>query len=669
MERRLHAVWSDIFAPVPVSIEDDFFLELGGHSLRAAGLVSRLRREPAFRQISMLDLYRHPTIRQLAAHWDGRAADINGRLAEREGLEPFAAVPRWRHVLWALSQAASLPVIYVCFSLQLLIPYLTYAWLTNYYYSRLTAVTAALVLFLAMIPLMLGLAIAVKWIVLGREKPGRYPLWGWYYFRWWFVQRILNIAPIASLSGTPLLALYYRLLGARIGPNVYLGSGALEGLGLIEIGADSSIGYGAVLGSAYVERGWLKMDRIRVGTGCVIGGGSVVGAGAVLGDRAQLGELSLLPNRATIPPREIWAGSPATRIGTVEKPPGVRASLARRLGFGLAFAVLVFAVAVFSIAPILPGMALLSEIDTTTPGYHFLLLSPLLALSFVVFMCLEIAAVKWIVLGRLRAGRRALWSWFYVRWWLVNQLVELSLHVVKPLYATVYLAPWYRLLGVQVGKRAEISTASAISPDLLSIGEESFVADAVIHGAPRVADGEIILEETRLGRRAFIGNSALLPAGTRVGDNVLIGCLSVPPVDVGQSLQSNSSWFGTPALFLPQRQRAQQFDEGSTFRPRKHLIAQRYAIEFVRVILPLTVVVAINSLLISLVLGWKGGESAATETERVVAPVTETDRVPIPAPEAEPTPEPAPETKPIPPPIRNPEPPQLVQQEVPLPQQ
>ena len=28
-----------------------------------------------------------------------------------------------------------------------------------------------------------------KWLIIGRTKPGRYPLWGAYYFRWWLVQR------------------------------------------------------------------------------------------------------------------------------------------------------------------------------------------------------------------------------------------------------------------------------------------------------------------------------------------------------------------------------------------------------------------------------------------------------------------------------------------------
>jgi non-ribosomal peptide synthetase-like protein len=77
--------------------------------------------------------------------------------------------------------------------------------------------------------------------------------------------------------------------------------------------------------------------------------------------------------------------------------------------------------------------------------------------------------------------------------------------------------------------------------------------------------------------------------------------LSVPPADPDAALRPGSSWFGTPAVFLPRRQIAAQFGEGRTFQPRRRLILQRLAIEFVRVILPLTVVIALTSMMMSVV--------------------------------------------------------------------
>ena len=73
--------------------------------------------------------------------------------------------------------------------------------------------------------------------------------------------------------------------------------------------------------------------------------------------------------------------------------------------------------------------------------------------------------------------------------WLAEAKPHDTLDVIGPLYATLYLNPWYRLLGAKLGRRAEVSTASFISPDLLTVGEESFIADAVSLGAARVEGG------------------------------------------------------------------------------------------------------------------------------------------------------------------------------------
>lgn len=36
------------------------------------------------------------------------------------------------------------------------------------------------------------MCILLKWIVIGRQRPGTYSLWGWYYVRWWTVRAIFN---------------------------------------------------------------------------------------------------------------------------------------------------------------------------------------------------------------------------------------------------------------------------------------------------------------------------------------------------------------------------------------------------------------------------------------------------------------------------------------------
>ncbi|MBH9818774.1 hypothetical protein FE535_19935, partial [Clostridioides difficile] len=71
------------------------------------------------------------------------------------------------------------------------------------------------------------------------------------------------------------------------------------------------------------------------------------------------------------------------------------------------------------------------------------------------------------------------------RFWFVRQLGELALDLLHPIYATLYVRPWYQALGAKVGERAEISTATSVVPDLIEVGAESFIADGVVFGAPK----------------------------------------------------------------------------------------------------------------------------------------------------------------------------------------
>ena len=219
---------------------------------------------------------------------------------------------------------------------------------------------------------------------------------------------------------------------------------------------------------------------------------------------------------------------------------------------------------------------------------------------FVVLLCLEIALVKWLVLGRVKPGQYDLHSGFSVRKWFVDQLLELSLDVIGELYATIYLSPWYRLLGARLGRRAEVSTASFISPDLLRVDDEGFIADAVSLGAARVEDGRVTVAEVHVGRRAFVGNSALLPPGAIIGENGLIGCLSIPPISAPSARGAGTSWLGSPAIFLPQRQESHAFDEERTFSPSRKLRLERAVIEFFRVTLPSTFFIVLTSLMLSI---------------------------------------------------------------------
>jgi non-ribosomal peptide synthetase-like protein len=627
LERQLLAEWQAHFPGVPISPGDDFFLDLGGHSLLAARMVSRLRKTSAFSALSMLDVYQNPTITSLAARFELREkVGTDVQYAEPEttsSAEPMAAeqvraaIPFLRHFLCGTAQLVSLVFIMGFFALQWLAPYLTYTILIEEEFDVAAAIMCALASLILIYPVMLIIPIAMKWLLIGRYKRGAYPLWGAYYFRWWLVTTIETAVPVGYLCGTPLLNIYLRLMGARIGRNVHLDSDGFAIYDLLEIGDDSTINADSKLLGYTVEGGYLKLGRTAIGKRCFVGTRAAVRENAALEDDAALEDLSLLPRGSTIPRGETWSGSPARRVSAATNQSDTSASrqiqsgalnvdamgcrLPRlALGFLQGVGLLLFPVLV--VLPLFPGIVVMNHLNYIDPYYWYLFLSPLVGVSFVVLLCLEIAAVKWLLLGKVNPGRYRLNSLFYFRKWFVDQTMDLSLDILGPLYASIYLSPWYKLLGARIGRGAEISTASFISPDLLSIGEESFIADSVSLGAPRVQGGFMKLGHNQIGRRSFIGNSAMLPPDTVIGDSVLIGCLSAPPVKPADALREDSAWLGSPAMFLPQRQSSAGFGEAATFNPPARLRALRAAVEFIRVIAPSTGFIMLLSLMFSALL-------------------------------------------------------------------
>ncbi|WFE35332.1 amino acid adenylation domain-containing protein [Micromonospora sp. WMMD975] len=70
-EALIAGIWRDVLGRDTVGVADNFF-DIGGHSMALAAVHARLV-EATGRSITMLDLFRHPTVRALAASLDGAA--------------------------------------------------------------------------------------------------------------------------------------------------------------------------------------------------------------------------------------------------------------------------------------------------------------------------------------------------------------------------------------------------------------------------------------------------------------------------------------------------------------------------------------------------------------------------------------------------------------------
>ena len=60
-------------------------------------------------------------------------------------------------------------------------------------------------------------------------------------------------------------------------------------------------------------------------------------------------------------------------------------------------------------------MILMNYLNYEDDYYSYLIIAPMVALSFVVLLCSEIAIIKWLLLGRVRPGAFPLHSFSYFR--------------------------------------------------------------------------------------------------------------------------------------------------------------------------------------------------------------------------------------------------------------
>jgi non-ribosomal peptide synthetase-like protein len=593
LEQKIHAIWKGIFKTEEISIDDDFFQDLRGYSLLAAQLISRLRLEHGI-EVALRDVYSHPTIARLATHIRLQVAS-----EERSDLARAAPSDRTRHegrkpapaherVCCVILQTLTTPLLYGLLTAPLILSASLLFRMSEGSLGELPGIALLVAIVLFWYPLGLVLSIAFKWLVVGRYRAEAYPLWSLKYYRFWLVNRIQQLSGVGLLSGTPVMGLYYRLMGAKVGPRSILDTPFCSAFDLVHIGDDSCVGSETHLLGYRIESGQLHFGRVDIGHRCFVGIHSVLGLDVCMQDDSRLGDLSLLADGERLEQGTSHRGSPA-EPGPVPVPALEDIELRRHpVAFGLLHLLLIELLGLFLLSTLAPGLALVIG-AFTLHGNAVGMVAVLGAVPLsVICFCLFAAALKAIVLPRAGPGTHRIESWYFVRKWFIDALMALSRGYMRPLYTTIYLPSWLRSLGARVGRRAEISTVSQVSPELIDISDESFFADGSIIGGRHFHRGMVEFSRNRIGRRSFIGNNAILPIGKEVGENCLIGVLSVPPQE-HERTPDGSEWLGSPSFPLPFRRKVEGFDSKVIYTPTRALYAQRLWIDAIRILIPFAI--------------------------------------------------------------------------------
>lgn len=621
LERRIAEAWQQTFRLPEISVESDFFLDLGGHSLLAAQTVTRMRESTGATFLSVRDVYEHRTVIGIANHIRrvapecAEACPSEGVSAEEgadaAGPTPSEAAFKAVHPLVRWTTAALQLVVATLYYGILALPF-TYAVLVvtavvdGHMHWTVAAALSTVVGFVLW-PLLLMLSIAVKWIVVGRYRPGRYPVWSFYYLRWWIANRFQALAWADMFKGTPIMSLYWRLMGAKIGRNVTLSTPLCTAFDMVSIGDNTSIGVETQILGYRVEDGYLIIAPVSIGQDCFIGMQCALGLNTRMGDGARLDDMSLLPDDIEMEAGEARRGVPALPAAAVEVPqpkrrprPASDGQLRRtgrslmRLIYGFVHLSLIYVMGYFLILATLPAAALiLGSLYLGGPWWG-------VAAAFVAVPVWLLSYIRGMILlkrliGPLKAGQVSLHSVTYLRHWFSAYLLENTRTILAPVYATVYFPGLMRALGAKIGRGVEISTVSHVCPDVLEIGDGSFLADACLVGGERIHNGVLETGAVKIGSRTFIGNSAVVTGGHTIGDDVLIGVSSTPPADEA-AVPDGTRWLGAPGFALPNTQQMTCFADTQIFKPSLLARAERAATDAVRILLPGLITVACSIL-------------------------------------------------------------------------
>ncbi|WP_425303684.1 Pls/PosA family non-ribosomal peptide synthetase [Nocardia wallacei] len=159
-----------------------------------------------------------------------------------------------------------------------------------------------------------GCAVAAKWLVVGRIEKVEHPLWSSFVWRNEvsdaFVETVAAPWFARAATGTAVMNLWLRGLGARIGRGVWCESYWLPEADLVTLGDGATVERGCVVQTHLFHDRIMAMDTVTLEAGATLGPHCVALPAARIGAGATVGPASLVMRGDTVPPSTRWQGNP-----------------------------------------------------------------------------------------------------------------------------------------------------------------------------------------------------------------------------------------------------------------------------------------------------------------------------------------------------------------------
>ncbi len=363
----------------------------------------------------------------------------------------------------------------------------------------------------------------------GRVRPGVISRWSPAYLRVWLKTSAVESSGL-WLTGTLFWPVWLRLAGMNIGRGCEISTISDVVPESISIGPGTFFADGIYLGGPAIHRGTVTIGSTSLGRATFLGNHVVIPAGATLPDEFFVG-VCTVADASRARAGSSWFGHPPLELPRREivsidprltHTPGALRFCNRLLWESLRFTL--------PTLPIVVGSLWIWAVTQT--GVHwvefYLIVAPGATLGAMAIECLAVLSLKWLLLGRTRAGQHALWSCWCSRWdFLYVAWQFYAMPALASLEGTLMLNMYLRAMGVRVGKRVVLGPGMAqlADPDMIIIEDDATVNAS--YQAHSFEDRVLKLAPVFVRRGATIGESAVVFYGADVGENAWVTPSSV----------------------------------------------------------------------------------------------------------------------------------------------
>ncbi|AXJ11304.1 Pls/PosA family non-ribosomal peptide synthetase [Arthrobacter sp. PM3] len=556
-----------------VSADAHFFNDLGADSLLMARFCARIRKETALPPAAMQDIYENPTVRQLAACLEARHSEsVTSTAVLETDVEPAAPFRPVSSLQYGLCGVIQLLIFlgYTMYAAWLLI--VGYEWTSGGstlldMWIRSIGFGAATFVVLSVTPIIL------KWVLVGRWKPGTIRIWSPSYLRFWTVKTLTRANPLVLFAGSPLYVVYLRLLGAKIGKGVVIFSRKVPACpDLLTVGDNTVVHKNASILCYRAREGMIEMGPVTLGSNVLVSERTTLDIGTSMGDDTQLGHASSLQTSQAVPDGEVWHGSPAARADVnYLRVPAAHCSTRRRVIYSLLQLfnrlVLVVPAFVLGLAALLPPYLDSGHLQLGA----FTFFADVVVVTLVLFIVGLFTGLVTVLLGPRLLNVfikpdvvYPLYGWHFTIHRMIARVSNIKLY--KDVFGdSSYIVPYLRALGWDLGKVEQTGsnfgpTLGHETPFLNSVGTGTMVSDGLNMMNADYTNTSFRLSRVRIAGHNFLGNNITFPIGAQAGENCLLATKVMIPID--GPVRRDVGLLGSPAFEIPRSvQRDSRFDE------------------------------------------------------------------------------------------------------------